>query len=690
MSAQKSTKVLHVNREISWLAFNGRVLQEAGDPSVPLVERLRFLGIFSNNLDEFFRVRVASLHRLQELGKQAKAVVGDNPKKVLKEIQEIVVQQQATFAKHYHEIVKLLQRENIYFANEKQLTRVQSAFVHNYFDQTVRPNLIPILLDGRGEFPYLSDAKVYLAVKMTGLKGTENRYAIVEVPTHVLPRFIELPSRGQRKNIMLLDDVIRHCLDDLFPIFKFRTIQAWTIKVTRDAELDIDDDISKSFLQKISKSVKARTEGDPVRFIFDGNIPQDFLEVIKSKLKLDEQDHIIKGGRYHNFKDFIGFPNVGGAHLEHPPINPLEHPAFATDDTHMEAIAKGDVLLHFPYQKFAHFIDFLREAAIDPAVTSIKITVYRLAKVSRVINALISAARNGKEVVAVIELRARFDEAANIKWSKALEAAGVRVVFGVRGLKVHSKLCLVTRKENGKSVRYAGISTGNFHESTARIYTDHMLFTARSSITSEVNKVFRFFDSNYMVPEFKKLVCSPWLLRDKMEALIDNEIRVARKGGQGYILWKLNNLVDFDLISRLYQASEAGVKIVLLVRGVCSLVPGVEGMSSNIEAYSIVDKFLEHSRIYVFGNNGKPSYYLSSADLMARNIDYRVEVTCPVTDPAIQAELQAMLDIQLQDNAKARDLASGQANEYRPRQGKAVRAQDDFYKWLQAQAKQSV
>lgn len=679
----------HINREISWLAFNGRVLQEAGDPSVPLVERLRFLGIFSNNLDEFFRVRVATLSRMSGLGKHAKAFIGESPKKVLKEIGDIVVEQQSSFSKHYHEIVRGLRAENIHFVNETELSQQQSDFVHDYFDRSVRPNLIPILLREEVPFPYLKDASIYLAIKMTGLKDSPTQYAIVEVPTHILPRFLLVPSNGKRKNIMLLDDVIRHCLPQLFPIFQFRSLEAWTVKVTRDAELDIDDDISKSFYQKISKSVQQRKQGEPVRFIYDSQIPADLLSHIKNELNLDADDNVIKSGRYHNFKDFIGFPNVGDAHLEHPAITPILHPVLANVRNRFDAIRKRDLLLHFPYQSFTHFIDFLRDAAIDPQVTSIKITVYRLASESRVVNALISAARNGKRVTAVIEPRARFDESANLAWSTALEEAEVKVVFGVPGLKVHSKLCLVSRKEEERSVRYAAISTGNFHEKSARIYSDHMLFTANREITSEINKVFRFFNRNYRVPEFKQLIVSPFNVREQFIQLIQNEMEAVAAGHGGLITIKVNNLVDVELIQKLYEASEAGVKITLLVRGVCSLEAGVPGLSSNIEAYSIVDKFLEHSRVFVFGNAGKPLYYLSSADLMVRNIDHRVEVICPVNDPDVQKELQAMLDIQLADNVKSRVLGADQDNAYRAQGDKKIRSQVDFYTYLAKLAKQS-
>jgi len=683
---EEKPKSKFINREISWLSFNGRVLQEAADPNVPAIERLRFLGIFSNNLDEFFRVRVATLRRMQNLGKQAKAFIGESPKKVLREINEIVLQQREAFSKNYHAILSDLAKEHIYLLNETEITQAQGEFVKAYFDKEVRPHLIPILLNPKIPFPYLTDKFIYLAIKMSGVRHSPTQYALAEIPSD-LDRFVLLPSKGNKKEIILLDDIIRYNLSDLFPVFNFREIKAYTIKVTRDAELDMDDDLTKSFMEKLSKSLKLRKKGDPVRFIYDSNLPRDFLKLLTEKLNITKEDTLVKSGRYHNFKDFIGFPNYGRAQLENQPLKPTAHPQFKAFKNTFEAIKHKDILLHYPYQTFDHFIEFLRESAIDPKVTSIKITIYRLASSSRIINSLISAARNGKNVKVVIELRARFDEAANIKWSQKLEDVGIRVIPGVPGLKVHSKMCLVTRKEDGHNVHYAKIATGNFNEKTARIYTDHGLFTANKAITSEVNKVFSFFESTYKVYKFKNLVVSPRHMRPIMLQLINQEIKLAKQGQPASILIKVNNLLDEEMIDRLYAASNAGVKIQLLVRGVCSLKAGVPGLSENIEAYSVVDRFLEHSRIYVFGNGGQTLYYLSSADLMTRNIDYRVEVTCPVLDPDLQQELQDMLDIQLADNVKSRVLGAEQNNAYHQTKNRKIRSQLAFYKYIEQKSK---
>ena len=685
-----AVKNAFINREISWLSFNERVLQEAEDTTTPLIERLRFLGIFSNNRDEFFRVRVATVRRMAmtQMNKaDNKHFVGGKPSDVLKEISEIVLRQEKRFENIYQRILKDLAREKIFIINENQLNAEQAEFIKDYFHDKIQPTLIPIMVNQVPEFPYLKDQSIYLAVKLSdSKKKVKTQYSLIEVPVGNFSRFLVLPNIRKSHYIILLDDVIRYCLQDVYWIFPYDKIEAYTFKITRDAELDIDNDVSKSFLEKMKKSLKARRRGEPVRLVYDSAMPKDLLQLLTRRMHLDnDDDHLIPGGRYHNFKDFMKFPNVGSKDLEHVYVPPLPHPDLRDVHSVMDVIRKKDVLLHYPYQSFGSFIDLLREAAIDPKVKSIKITLYRVASKSQVINALINAVRNGKKVMVVVELQARFDEEANIYWSDILQDAGVKVIFGVPGLKVHSKLCLIHRKEEGKSVYYASLGTGNYHENTAKIYSDVALLTSDPKITKEANKVFGIFEQTYRPSYYyRHLLLSPMHLRNKFVRLINHEIKLAKEGKEGYILLKMNSLVDVDLIKKLYQASRAGVKIQLIVRGICSLVPGVKGMSENIEAYSILDKYLEHARIYVFGNGGNRLYYLSSADWMVRNLDHRIEVTCPVYDEGIKTELQDMLDIQLQDNVKARILDAEQSNQYRKSSGeKPVRTQfalHDYYK----------
>ncbi|MFN8287939.1 MAG: polyphosphate kinase 1 [Chitinophagales bacterium] len=674
-----------INREISWLSFNERVLQEAADSGVPVIERLRFLGIFSNNQDEFFRVRVATLRRLDAIGKKAKAVVHDKPKKILEEVQRTVLKQGKLFEEIYADVQKELKKQKIFIINERQLTPEQGEFVKNYFVEKVRPTLVPIMLNQVKNFPYIKDKVIYLAIKLALKdKPAQKQYAIVEVPTDMADRFVVLPSPNQNSYVILLDDIIRYNLPEVFGTFPFTDIDAYTIKITRDAELDIDNDISQSFMDKISKSVKARQKGNPVRFVYDSNIPKDLLEFIMQKMNLKEKDNLQPGGRYHNFKDFMKFPNLGGPQLTYEKLKPLVHKQLSGNQSFFEVLKKGDVMLHYPYQKFSHFIDLLREAAIDPNVKSIKITLYRVAAKSMVINALVNAAKNGKHVIAVVEVQARFDEEANIKWAKELQDEGIQVIYGVPGLKVHSKVCLISRNENGKVVNYANITTGNYNENTSEVYCDDALFTSDKRITKEAEHIFEFFEKNYRVYNFKHLVVSPHATRKRLLKLIENEVEAAHKGKTASIFLKMNSLVDEEMIKALYDASRAGVKIKLIVRGTCALIPGIEGMSENIEAISIIDKFLEHSRIYIFHNGGEELYYISSADWMTRNLDNRIEISCPIYDKGIQQELRRIMEIQWQDNIKARILNDLQNNAHRLNTGKEkIRAQETIYSFLQ-------
>ncbi len=682
-----TTKPEFINREISWLSFNARVLQEAADPTLPLIERIKFLGIFSSNLDEFFRVRVATMKRLMKLGSNAKSLIDYEPEQTLDEIQEIVAQQQTQFEQVYKQVIKELEQQKIFIVDEKDLSEKQKEFVQSYYQQRVRPVLVPLMIDQFSKFPPLNEDVLYLAVhleKETAAKTV--KYALAEVPTKELSRFVVLPSEDGETKIMLLEDVVLYGLQDIFSIFrKFRynVCGAFPIKITKDAELDIEDDVTQSFIEKISKGVKRRTTGQPVRLTYDKRIEENFLKFLTKRLGFSKHDTILPEGRYLNFKDFIKFPKVGSDDLQYPPSPPLPHKHIHPQRSLLKTIRERDILLHYPYQSFNYMIDLLREAAIDPRVTSIRMTLYRVAEMSKIVNALSKAAKNGKAVTALFEFQARFDEEANIYWANRLIEDGVRVIQGIPELKVHAKLCIIARKERGKSFRYAAIGTGNFNEDTAKLYCDHTLFTADEQITSEVRSLFSFLRTNYKVKRYKHLIVSPFFPREEWAKLIKKEMNNAKAGKEAYMIIKLNSLSDHQMIETLYKASQAGVKIRLIVRGICSLVPGVPGLSDNIEAISIVDKYLEHSRIFMFYNGGKPKYYISSADWMTRNLDHRVEVACPIYNKDIQQELQTYLDIQWRDNTKARILNSAQDNQYkRDMSGIQVRSQEAIYQFL--------
>ncbi|MBN1180677.1 MAG: polyphosphate kinase 1 [Bacteroidales bacterium] len=672
-----------INREISWLSFNERVLQEAADVTVPLLERLHFLGIFSNNLDEFFKVRVASIKRMIDIEEQTKKTNPERPKRILGLIQNKVLELQKQFQSIYSDILEELKNENIFLINETQLSKSQIEYVKEYFDDNVLSQLSPIMLSNVEEFPYLKDKSIYFATKLTRDETHQIDYALLEIPTDVVSRFIVLPSKGEKRFIIILDDLIRYCLRDVFAIFQYDKIEAYTIKLTRDAELDIDNDLSISILEKISKGVSSRSHGQPVRFVYDQDIAPDMLKYIISKLGLGNEDNLIPGGRYHNFKDYMNFPRIGGDHLKYKNVSPLKHELLYPSESKFPVIASRDIFLHCPYHKFDHYINLLREAAIDPNVKSIKTTVYRAARNSKVINALISAARNGKLVTVVIELQARFDEESNIHWSRKLEEVGAKVLFGIPGYKVHAKLTLITRRENRKLMQYACISTGNFHEGNALVYSDLTLMTSDRRITSDVAKAFNFFENPIINNKYNHLILSPLFTRKKMYKLIENEIRNAKSGKEAYIILKVNSLVDKEMISKLYKAHASGVKIKIIVRGMCSLTPGVPGFSDNIEAISIVDKYLEHARIFVFCNNGNELYFISSADWMPRNLDHRIEATCPIYDQDLKNELKTILNIQLKDDVKARIINEKQDNPYKKGRinTKGFRSQEEVFKY---------
>lgn len=673
-----------INREISWLDFNGRVMQEASDPNTPLIERLKFLGIFSNNRDEFFRVRVATLNRMTKFEK-VKTLVESNPKNTLGEINKIVLEQEKQFTNSYKNILEELKQFRIFIVNEKQLNKSQGIFVKNYFHENVRIHQFPLILDNVKDLSSLKDKSIYLAVHMlkSNKKDSES-FALIKVPTTYAPRFVLLPKDQDDQFIILLDDVIRYCLGDIFGIFGYDTFNAYTIKFTRDAEMDIDNDVSKSFLEIMAESLKQRKRGVPVRFVYDENIPQHLLKKLTKKLKITDEDNLRSGGRYHNFKDFMSFPSsVGPPELSYAKLIPIRHPLLLPKVSILDAIRNNDIMLHFPYHSFKYIIDLLREASIDPKVRSIKMTFYRAARDSNVMNALINAARNGKYVTVFLELQARFDEEANIMWAERLQEEGVRVIHSIPGLKVHCKLICIRRKENNENVYYANVSTGNFNESTATVYSDDSLLTANQKIAQEINEVFHLFEMKYSVPTFKHIVVSPFSLRNFFIKLINKEISNALKGKEAWIKLKLNSLVDDQLVKKLYQASQAGVKIDIIARGICVLVPGIEGLSTNINAISIVDRFLEHSRIYSFCNNNDPQYFISSADWMQRNLDHRIEVTCPIWDKKIQEELRKILEIQMADNTKARIISKENPNQYKKSDENNIhRAQYDTYDYF--------
>jgi polyphosphate kinase len=673
------------NREISWLSFNARVLQEAEDPTVPLFERIRFLGIFSNNLDEFFRVRVAAVRRMLELGKDEETLLGDySADELYDQIQETVIQQQQKAQEIYRNIWQEMASENIFMLDEKQLTHEQGVFVRKYFNVKVLPNIVPIMLGKSMKFPYLRDKSVYLAVKLSKLKSPEKfAYALIRIPSRSVSRFLVLPDQGNKKFVILVDDVIRFCLNDIFPIFNFDHFEAYTIKVTRDAELDIDDDISKSLMEKMEISLKKRKVGIPVRLIYDREMPSDLLEFIMKKMKLDGEDKTVAGGRYHNHKDFMNFPEVGKQHHYYQSLPPVPHKDLPPHQSILKKLRQKDVLLHYPYQSFSHFIDFLREAAIDPKVSEIGITIYRVSETSKVVNALLNAIRNGKKVTVVIELQARFDEEANIFWSNKLQEEGAQVINGIPGLKIHCKLAWVQRKEKNGLRNYAYIGTGNFHEGTARVYADKGLLTADLEIANDVANMFEFFKHTYKHFNFKQIVVSPFSLRNFFIHKIDQEIAHAKKGKKAYMILKMNSLIDRVMIDKLYEASRAGVKIQLIIRGIFGLKTGDPVLSKNIEAISIVDKFLEHTRVMLFANGGKEDIYISSADWMPRNLDRRIEVACPIYSPEIRTELKELLRIQLRDNSKARILDSELGNSYNNTgSSQRHRAQEDYHNYI--------
>lgn len=674
----------YINREISWLDFNARVLQEASDPTVPLIERLRFLGIFSNNLDEFFQIRFATVKRISQSDLTGrKALGGITAIELLEEITSLVITQQRESLEILKEIEKELEKENIIFLDEKQVTPEQESYLNRFFIEKVAPALVTVIL--QDEKQDLSDNKAFLVVTLNIKEQDADKpmYALIELPKE-LDRFVVLPKEGEKQFVMLLDDLIRYNFHQIFNLFDYTSIEAHMVKITRDAELDLEEDVGKSYIEKIRNSVEERMIGDPVRLVYDKKILDSTLQFIMNKLGISSTDSLIPGGKYHHKRDYMNFPSLDRNDLLYSKVPSLEVKGLRLDGNIIKSAAEKDYLLYAPYHNYYYVIKFLREAALDPKVKNIKITLYRLSQNSQVVSSLINAAKNGKKVTVQIELQARFDEKNNIVFAERLEAAGVVLIFGVPGLKVHTKICLIEREESKKIKRYGFISSGNFNESTAKVYTDYTLFTSNQKILKDVSKVFGFFEVNYKVKTYKHLIVSPHYTATVLNRLIDKEIENAFSGKPAKIKLKLNSITNYKIIDKLYQASNAGVEVHMIVRGVCCLIPGVPGMSENIEVISIVDKYLEHPRVYIFENGGDPHMYISSADLMTRNIDNRVEVACPIYDKELQKQLLDTFLISWNDNVKARKINGKIQNEFKKSSGKPYRSQWEIHEYFKA------
>jgi len=660
---------LNIVRDISWLSFNERVLQEAKDPSVHLNNRLKFLGIFSNNLDEFFRVRVGTLNKMLKLEKNAKMHFEDDPEKILKKIQEVVLEQQINFDSTYAEIINQLEiQHKVFFKNEKQLSKDQKSFVQHYFEDKVRTQIVPLMIESMPQAPFLKDRSIYLACV---LGNTQNpmlqRYALIQIPEKEVPRFVIIPSPKNETHIILLDDIIRYNLKYLFAPFGFNRFSSHIVKLTRDAELELDNDLNNNVIGDLEKSLKNRNKGKATRFVYDRSIDPHLLDYLTKRLNLLKKDNLIAGGRIHNFKDFMDFPKSVFNDLTTRPKS-FVHPLLEQPCRIMELLEKRDVMLHFPYHSFDSIIDLLREAAIDPSVQSIKITAYRLAKQSKVINALLNAVRNGKQVTVVIELRARFDEEANLYWKSVLEEEGIKVLLGVPDMKVHAKICVIKKREFNKTTQYGFVSTGNFNESTAQLYGDHLLLTTNKMILADINRIFDCLDKPIIridsLKTCKTLIVAPNNMRKYFLNMLAKEIRFAKKKQNAGVYLKLNSLVDHELIEELYHAARSGVEINMIIRGICCLKAEQKSFKKEIKAISIVDEYLEHARVFIFNNFNTPMVYISSADWMIRNLDHRIEVACPIFDNSIQEELTTILKLQMQENVKGRILDNDQANNY--------------------------
>ena len=675
-------KTKYINREISWLDFNSRVLQEAAEKSVPILERLRFIGIFSNNLDEFFKVRYATVQRIALSDKSGKKALGTEAKELLEKITSIVIKKQKESLMILNSIEEELKHENIFFINEKQVVPEQFDFLNDFFIRNVSPALVTIILSNKIKQDF-SDNRAFLVAEIElnhSSYDSKYLYALIEIPKDI-DRFIVLPKNNNIQYIMLLDDLIRFNFHLIFNMFNYKNIVSHMVKITRDAELDFDSDLSKSYINKITESVKDRLTGDPVRLVYDKNISKKALEFVINKLGISSFDSLIPGGRYHDRRDYMNFPSLNRDDLLYKKNKPLNIKGYNLEKNLLKHLLKNDFLQYTPYHTFSYVVKFLRDAALDPDVKTIKITLYRLARQSNVISSLINAAKNGKKVLVQIELQARFDETNNITYAEQMQAAGVELIFGIPGLKVHSKICIIEKKINNKNKRYGFISTGNLNEDTAKIYTDYTLFTANQKVLREVNKVFNFLQVHYKLKKYKHLIVSPHYTHSVIVKMIDNEIENASSGLASGIKLKLNAITNFAMIEKLYEASNAGVPIKMIVRGICCLIPGVKGMSENIEVISVVDKFLEHPRVYHFTNLDKPKIYISSADFMTRNIENRVEVATPIYDYNLQQQIIDVFDIIWNDNVKARRINGQTQNKFIKNNKPPVRSQIDIYEY---------
>jgi polyphosphate kinase len=673
-------------RDISWLAFNARVLQEAADPSVPLKERIKFLGIFSNNMDEFFRVRVAALKRMLEAGRRTRMHLEQEPQKILDQIQTIVLQQQNEFDRIWKHIFGELKKQQIFLVNEKQLNGEQKKFVRTFFEEEVSSSVIPLMIEHIRDFPYMREKALVLAVIMSKKDSAyEREYALIEVPTRMMSRFVLLPSKPGQHYIILLEDIIRFCLPQIFSFMGYDTYEGYVIKVTRDAEFDIDTDLDNTYAQKIEKGLKNRKRGKPVRFIYEKEIDSGLLEYLIKRLHLTRKDAIIPGGRIHNFRHFMEFPSSVFSQKSQR-SKPIPHPALKNVQRVTDVVLKQDIMLHFPYHSFTSLLSLLREAAMDPDVIDIKITAYRLAPASKIINALINARRNGKKVTVMLELRARFDEEANLEWKERLEDEGVKVLIGIPNMKVHAKIGIIKRRQNNKIIQYGFVSTGNFNGKTAKLYGDHCLMTANKAIMTDINRIFNYLHHPktgfHYLKACKTLMVSPEMMRSQLITLINHEIKNARHKKPAAITLKMNSLSDDMLIRKLYEAAIAGVDINMIVRGICCMFTENKKFKKPVHALSIVDEYLEHARVMVFHNDGKELVYISSADWMVRNLDHRVEAAVQINSPEIAAELKDILRIQLKDNVKARALDNFLTNTYVKSKGKKIRSQIEIYNYL--------
>ena len=674
---KKGAPEAYIDRDLSWMYFNRRILQEATKPDIPLLERLSFLGIYSNNLDEFFRVRMATLSRIAEYEDKSVRKESEHAAQLIKRITKLNNRYAKEYEDAIHEVTECLRRENIFLLKDNELEEDQQQFVRQFFRQKLSGFVNPVWLSAVKELTEAADDNIYLAVKMQAEGKKTGEYALIEMPVAVCGRFIHLPDKEDKSYLMYLDDVIRFCLPMIFSGMDYTHFEAYAFKFTKDAEMEIDNDLRNGMLQKISKGVKSRRKGDALRVIYDAGMPKDLLKRVMNKLNLDKLDTVLAGGRYHNHKDLMSFPDCGRKDLKYPAWPPIVKPELDEDVSLLKLIQQQDRYIHVPYHSFDYYIRVLQEAAISKHVRSIKTTLYRLAKTSKVVTALINAARNGKKVTVVIELLARFDEASNISWSKLMQDAGIHVIFGVEGLKVHSKITHIGMK-TGPDI--ACVSTGNFHEGNARTYTDYMLMTAAKNIVTDVANVFSFIEKPYTPVRFRELLVSPNEMKKKFLRLIDDEIKNKQTGKPAYIRMKINHITDPVMVKKLYEASAAGVPIDIVLRGNCSLVTGLPGVSEHIHINGIIDRYLEHSRIFIFAAGGEEKCFIGSADWMPRNLDNRVEVVTPVYDPAIKADLRTVVDYGLHDTCQGRIVdGRGENLPWQTGEERPFRSQEELY-----------